>query len=125
MTSSIACFRKKVTTLLDFNYFSDIMTVRAERVRKLSKIQLSACRARPKFSFLEENVTIRRASGPTTLVKVCQMGAPALARAGIHQTGPPDNSQMRALRPLKYAAKKINYYMYDRPREARPKIAKI
>ena len=39
---------------------------------------------------------------------VCRMGDPALTRAGVtfdRARGPPDKTQMRAPKPLKYAAK--------------------
>ena len=69
-------------TLLDLDNYSDSMTVRAERARKFSKNQLSACGARLKFSFLQENVSLRRAPGPMTFVKFDRWEL-ALARAGV------------------------------------------
>ena len=72
--------------------------------------------ARPKFSFLEENVTIRRASGPMAFVKFI----PSLYRCYIRQgplkipkSGPycPQNTPLK--NPL---------ITYDKAREARPKI---
>ena len=56
-------------TPLDLDNYSASMTVRAERARKFSKKELSACGARPKLSFLDENITLRRTLGPMTFVK--------------------------------------------------------
>ena len=66
-------------TLLDLDNYSDSMTVRAG---KISKNQLSAYGAYLKFSFLRENVTLRRAPGPMTFVKFVRWEL-ALARAGV------------------------------------------
>ena len=96
------------------------MTVRAERTRKFSKNQLSACEARLKFSFLQENVTLRRAPGLMIFVKFvrCEL---VLARNGVASDTAPDKSQMRAPKPPKSATKISTYNLYDNARKARPK----
>ena len=100
-----------MTTLLDLNNYSD-MTV---RVRKFSKNQLSACGARLKFSFLQENVTLRRAPGPMIFVKFVRWEL-VLARNGIASDTVPDKSQMRAPKSPKSAAKNSTYNLYDNAR---------
>ena len=76
---------KKMTTLLDFYNFSDSMTVRAERARKFSKDQLSA----PEIYVFRRKCYLKAGFGPHDICQVCQMGAPALARAGVTSDRPP------------------------------------
>ena len=87
--------------------------------RKFSKNQLSARGARLKFSFLQENVALRRAPGHMIFV-VCQIGACPSQERSCTWHGP-CKSQMRAPKPPKSAAKNSTYNLYDNARKARPK----
>ena len=61
------------------------MTVCAERARNFSKDQVNA----PKIYVFRRKCYLKAGFGPHDICQVCQMGAPALARAGVTSDRPP------------------------------------